>query len=145
MKVILRNILPLTLAILSSCTAIPHILPPILISPTKKPDPYPLLSKGHGNMDSPTVAFIDPYRLLPEGHEEMDSPTARFIKQCPDLITDRFNDWTKYSDHKYWGSYYTVNDNQKAALVRASHEIIEKEDKISKEGRFSLGSVHQII
>jgi len=71
-----------------------------------------------------SVDFTTPSALLPKGHVGMDSPTAKYIL-------------SQQNTH-FLSPFQSSSESQKEALRRATHEVIEKENMISKAGRFSL-------
>jgi len=152
MKVVLRKPLLISLALLSSYSIA-----------AKNVDINAFFASSKSVLQATTASLISPLKpsfltasqkelvkqgaLLPKGHEKMDSPTARFLEQCPEQVLKRLDQWTKFkewigSSEEDFTKFKTfddlISDTQLQALVRATHEIIKLENKISKQGRFSL-------
>jgi len=146
MKVILRKTLLISLALLSSYSIAEGTI-----------DINTFFAKSKDVLKATIASLISPLKpsfltdsqkelvkggiLLPEGHEKMDSPTARFLEQCPNEALERLDDWSReirWSKNFTKSSVNLLNNTQMKALVSATHEVIKKEDMISKQGRYSI-------
>jgi len=144
MKVILRKTLLISLALLSSYSIAAGTI-----------DINTFFAKSKDALKATIASLASPLKpsfltasqkelvkqgaLLPKGHEKMDSPTARFLEQCPEQVLKRLDQWTpEFNLGIALLSWPFLNDTQMQALIRATHEVIELEHKISKQRRFSL-------